>query len=115
MNYEEFLEKTINSGKAAAEKTYENDALCREGAVKGFESCRGKQPHELFELLTAAREEVRRAYLVENPGYWNFRCCEAEIEWVCNVVSAMLVNQGLTPIVAPTYHGVMKADEILSL
>ena len=45
--------------------------------------------------------------------YWRVRCREAEIEWVCNVVSAMLVNEKKSPIIPPTARGTITAGKIL--
>ena len=37
--------------------------------------------------------------------YWYARCFALEVEWVCNVVSAMLMNEGRPTIVTPTARG----------
>jgi len=37
------------------------------------------------------------------------------MNWVCNVVSALLMNQGLSTIIQPTARGVLKAAEIVGV
>ena len=51
-------------------------------------------------------------------NYWWFRCFQLEVEWVCNVVSAMLMNEGHhTPLLSwlPTANGAMKAASIVGI
>lgn len=117
MTYQEFLTRVIDDGIEAAKRDYgEGEKL--EGSVKGFESCRGKNPPEILDLLVAARKACHDAYRNNvAEGYWGLRCCEAEIEWVANCVSAMLVNQGVEPLTStlPTARGVMKAAQIIGV
>lgn len=115
MDYGTFLNRIIEDGIAAAEKDYVDDQQKRDGAVRGFNECRGKSPEELVVLWTEASKRAQDAHLEDAGDYWFWRCRNAEIEWVCNVVSAMLVNQGKPPLFSwhPTAHGGMKAAEIL--
>lgn len=123
MNYDEFLTRIIDDGIEAARKDYKRPEQRAKlsGALEGFETCRDKNPEELSVLLKAAQRKTRIARSRVNEGeigvddYWRIRCCEAEIEWVCNVVSAMLVNQGTPPIITPTARGALKAAEILGV
>lgn len=113
-----FLEKVINDGIAAAKKDYAapSQASKLHGSVAGFEACRGKLPLELRALLTEATtsmEDYRREHQREPETYWFKLCYELEITWVCNVVSAMMYNQGFTPITEVTGRGLLKAAEIL--
>jgi hypothetical protein len=116
MDYATFLNRIIEDGIAAAKKDYENDQQKRDGATKGFDECRGKTPEELVALWTEASKKVQDD-LGEANDYWFWRCREAEIEWTCNVVSAMLVNQGKPALFSwqPTARGGMKAAEILGV
>ena len=114
MDYALFLERVVDEGIEAAEESYANDTLKREGAVEGFEACRGLNPEELLELLQDAHKAMTKAYGEQVDDYWRIHCRDAEIEWVCNVVSAMLVNQKVQPIVPPTARGLMKAASILN-
>src|SRR6266404_1999518 len=114
MDYWKFLGRVIDDGIAAAKADYakprQKDQL--EGSIAGFEACRKKAPLELKNLLEMARQQTRSARVQEAENYWWFRCYELEIEWVCNVVSAAMMNQGAGQIVPPTGRGLMKAAEI---
>jgi hypothetical protein len=114
MNMTEFIETVISRGIAAAKKDYDkpeqSDKL--KGSLEGFELCRGKNPKQLEELLAAARNDTIEAHRNQATDYWVIRCREVEIEWVCNVVSAVLANQGFQPIVATTARGVLMANDI---
>lgn len=117
--YGDFLTRVIDDGIAAARRDYAGDAdarrLKREGAILGFENCRGLQPEELLALLTEANERATRAHRNEDGYYWYWRCRALQIEWTCNVVSAALLNEGKPTIVPPTARGMMKAAEILGV
>jgi hypothetical protein len=124
MNYDEFLAQVIEQGIQGARSDYGNTQESHrqkklEGSIEGFEACRGKSPQEILQLLAQAHQRTQEAFArvhadeISSDEYWRVRCREAEIEWIANVVSAMLVNQGLDPIVTPTYRGVMQAARIL--
>lgn len=87
----------------------------REGAVAGFEACRNKTVFELRQQLHLAANLADIARATDRERYWYHRCFHAEIEWVCNVVSACLQNQGLDIIVIPTARGFLKAAEIIGV
>jgi hypothetical protein len=113
VDYQQFLHQVIEGGILGAEKDYTGEKL--EGAKAGFELCRLMHPATLGLVLTAAEQDAQRAR-DENPNhYWYWRCRAAEVEWVCNVVSAMLFNQGLPTIIPPTARAVMRASEILGV
>jgi len=115
MNFHDFLSRVIDEGIAAASESYaapeEKEML--EGALAGFEACRKKNTAELAALLAQARKACRDGF--GQVGHWRRRCYEAEIEWVCNVVSAALVNVDQPPIIPPTARGMMKAASILGV
>jgi len=108
--YEEFLETVIRDGIAGVMADYatprDKDKL--EGALKGFEECRGKNPKELLELLEQAKAKVWEAQCELVDRYWYWRCREAEIEWVCNVTGTVVGMNGVTAM------GVLKAAEVLA-
>lgn len=114
-SYSDFLTRVIDDGIAAATLDYNDKPNNLKGAVAGFEACRNKDPVVLAQILADARTKTHEAYRDGVDNYWEIRCFEAEIEWTCNCVSAMLMNQGLTTIVPPTARGVMKAAEILGV
>ena len=119
MTYEEFLTTTIDEGLEAAREDYsspENKSRL-EGAEEGFEACRGKSVDDLRQLFSQSQQRVGEAFIKYQEDletYWKEVSRGAEIEWVANVVSAMLMNEGLPVITSPTSRGVIKAAEILS-
>jgi hypothetical protein len=50
-------------------------------------------------------------------SYWRQRCKEAEVEWVCNVVSALMGANGMPPIpgVHVTARGLMAASRCFDI
>ena len=127
VSYELFLGRIIDDGIEAARHDYRDAPGMslrrpkREGSVAGFEACRGKQPHELAQLLAAAQTQTAQARRVtaesrdmEASEYWYHRCYEAEVEWVCNCVSALLQMLHRPTICDVTYRGLRKALEIVN-
>jgi hypothetical protein len=118
MTYEQFLARIIDDGIVAARADYTSpdDADRLRGSLAGFEACRGLSPEQLGWLLGIAAAETTERHRAQAADYWYWRCREAEIEWVCNCVSAVLMNEGSQAIAAwlPTARGVMKAHEVLS-
>ncbi len=119
MDYMTFLGRVISDGVTAAEESYRDhpekpkNEMKRRGAVAGFRACDGKTPGELLELLGEANRRAQEKF--EEDDYWEHRCFALEVEWTCNVVSAMMANEGKNPIVAVTARGMMKASEILGV
>src|SRR6266850_5912543 len=115
MTYKEFLVEIIEQGIEAVNIDYINDELKRKGAIAGFEACRNKAPEDLLHILHTAQADTQNAFRSNDPEYWLHRCFEAEVEWVCNVVSAILVNQRKEPLVSyfPTALGCLQAARIL--
>jgi len=114
MDYATFLHRVIEDGLAAARESYARKPDKLEGAVAGFEACRSRSPDELRNLLSEARARTARAHSDGTPieKYWALVCYDHEVEWVCNCVSAVLMNQGLPTIVPPTARGVVKASQV---
>lgn len=86
------------------------------GAIEGFELCQGITSAEhLLEALDKANARAQEAF--EASDYWRWRCRAAEIDWVCNVVSAAMVANGMKSLgsIWPTCRGMMKAAEILGV
>lgn len=113
-----FINKVIDQGIVAAKADYTrpDEKRSLEGAIQGFEDCRGKSPAELRELLREANRAANERMFTEDvTDYWYYRCRALEVEWVCNCVSAILINEGQDPLTGflPTCRGVMKAVEIL--
>lgn len=122
--YDEILERIITDGLAEVRVAYAapEDHHKRDGAIEGFEACRGKTPPELVECWRAAearatqitREEFREARATD---YWRQRYKTLQIEWVCNVISVGLVNDGHDALLShlPTARGAMKYAEVVGV
>lgn len=119
MTYNEFLTRIIDEGIAAATADYTDpkDKERLEGSIAGFNACRNQLPEQLVETWSEANKKCNDAFFEQRENYWWFRCFQLEVEWVCNVVSAMLVNEGQDPLLAwfPTANGVTKAASILGV
>lgn len=119
-SYVTFLDRIIDDGFGAAKHSYDNDDVKLRGAVAGFEACRGLSPVLLGRLLEKAHQSfLDLRPFGDNPDlepeYWWRRCFELEVEWVCNVMSAWLMHQGLPTIVPPTARGALKAAEVVGV
>jgi len=120
MDYNEFLKRVIDEGIEAAKADYtnESDKQNLEGSIAGFEACRDKTPTELIEVWKSANEKTNDAFHDQKDNYWWFNCYKLEVEWVCNVISAMLFNEGYTqPLLSwlPTVNGMKKAASIVGI
>lgn len=138
MNYNDFMHRLINVGIDAAKadygadkeesahgstegdsKNFNADKLA--GSIDGFMECRGKRPEQLKELLEDAYKKVHEAFIrgsekeISTGAYWREVCRQAEIEWVANCVSAMLVNQGEEPIVPFTARAALTVAKIVGM
>lgn len=120
MDYNEFLKRVIDEGieAATADYTEESDKERLEGSIAGFNACRDKSPEGLVEVWQKASDDMNNAFREQKDNYWWFRCFQLEVEWVCNVVSAMLMNEGYnTPLLSwlPTASAAMKAASIIGV
>ncbi len=115
MEYDRLLTRVVDEGIEAARKSYARSPDKLKGAVDGFEFCRGKDTDGLRTALEHARTATKAARICKADNYWEVRCFEAEVEWVCNVISAALENQGLPVIMRPTVRGFMKAASIIGV
>jgi len=121
MNYLDALSTIIDRALAGAREDYQAGTDKLVGSVEGLEACRGKSPEDLSALLRDAsvRTHEARVCLMRDPqhdfGYWRIRCFEAEVEWVCNCVSVMLMNQGQKTIVPPTARAALSVASIVGV
>jgi len=120
MNYNEFLTRVIDEGIEAATSDYtkESEKSQLEGSIAGFNACRDKSPEELVAVWNEATKKMNEAFGEQKDNYWWYRCYQSEVEWVCNVVSAMLMNQGnYAPLLSwlPTANGATKAASIVGV
>jgi hypothetical protein len=111
------LNAIVDDGIEAARHDYAKprDTLKREGAIQGFEDCRNKEPAEIAALLVEANERAYQGMLENDPQYWFWRCRALEVEWVVNVLSSILVANGMLPIGNMTARGMLKAAEIIGV
>jgi hypothetical protein len=126
--YAQLLERVISNGIAEVLEAYKDDddpdgsrfyTAKREGAIAGFESCRGKLPEDLVRLYESAHRDshstasvaVHRNETLRN--HWRQRYYELQIEWVLNVLSVGLSRPLLAHL--PTYRGAMKYAEIVGV
>ena len=115
MNFNKFLNKVIDNGIAAAKKDYTSNDEKRNGSIAGFDACRDKTHEELLEVWQDSLDYVEEARKERSDNYWWFRCYQLEVEWVLNVVSVVLVNEGQEPLLnwLPTANAYMAADKVL--
>lgn len=119
MDYYEFLNRVIDEGIAAATADYTepDDKQRLEGSIAGFNACRNLLPEQLVEIWTGAGKLVNVAFGDPEENYWYHRCFQMEVEWVINVVSAMLINEGQDALLSwlPTVNGMTKAASIIGV
>lgn len=111
MKLDNFITKVVDIGIAAARVDYAKHPIKLRGAIAGFEACRNLDLESLALLLKSTRTATLAARDVPDT-YWWFRCYELEVEWVCNCVSATLVQSGKEPIIPPTHRGMLLAMKI---
>ncbi len=111
----QLLEKVVDDGIEAAKRDYAKDKVKLKGAVAGFEACRNRTLDELKRLLDTSSRRTRDARLNNAENYWEIRAYEAEVEWVCNVVSYVLYLTDQPVIVQPTARGAQKAAQLLGI
>ena len=99
MNYFDFLEMVIDDGIEAAKADYVKPEQKQklEGSIAGFNACRKKTPEELLKILRESERTAQQCTVISKreKEYWYYRCYQLEVEWTCNVVSAMLYNERL--------------------
>lgn len=119
LRYQDFLKRIVEESTIGATESYGHredpkGKAMLEGAKAGLKACLNLSPPQLDALLRRARR-VQQAAFRQNSNinrYWRVNCFMAEVEWVCNVVSCALVNQGIPPIVEPTMRGAQLAMRI---
>jgi hypothetical protein len=120
--YEQLLDRVISDGisEVAATCADLKDQHKRDGAIEGFEACRGQSPDELVKLWLATEEEISRMRMIPDTDaklYWRQRYKALQIEWVCNVISVGLTQNGHHPLLGhlPTARGAMKYAQIVGV
>jgi len=116
--YAQLLDRVITDGIAEVRAAYAapEDHHKRDGAIEGFEACRGKTPSELVELWRSTATEARQN-MHDAEVYWKQRCKTLQVEWVCNVISVGLMNSGHAPLLEhlPTARAAMKCAQLVGV
>lgn len=125
INYNQLLDRLIADGIAEVQKEYASpeDHHKRDGAIEGFETCRGKSPADLVALWSEAEKAAeqimrdRRGTDSAVKDYWRQRYKALQIEWICNVVSVGLMNSGHPPLLGhlPTARGAAKYAAVVGV
>jgi hypothetical protein len=121
MSHNDLLNAIIDDGLEDVRQTYTNPVyrqrLKQQGAIEGFESCRGKTEEELLQLLQRVKQDTIQAVQPTAPDYWRVRYIELQVEWVLKVLSAARYGQGLSPIPSIPVMGraLRKAADILGV
>ena len=124
MEFNKFLTAIIDKGIQACKRDYKrtDQKSILKGSIAGFEACRGKNTLELPQLLDEARKSSNDWTMQSDhkskkdiDKHWYLRGFVLEVEWVCNVASCALYNQGLPTIIPPTARGMITASKILGV
>lgn len=117
--YNQLLDRVITEGITEVREAYADskEHHKRDGAIEGFEACRGRTPADLVALWTEAESNCRGLSANNVQGYWKQRYKALQIEWVCNVISVGLVSSGQPPLLGhlPTARGAMKYASIIGV
>lgn len=119
MKFGDFLARIIVEGVEALERVHTADlpSPSTAGALAAYDACvQCDSPPELGILLAFTRN--KHLELIGEPVPDAEKCVFAEgfadtVAWVCNCVSALLLNEGYPPIITPTSRGIMKCSELL--
>lgn len=118
LRYQDFLNKVIEESKLNVILDFGSNPKelhCLQGSLAGLEACRNCTPPQLATLLERAAQIHHKAFHQTNLNrYWRITCFLFEVEWVCNVVSVVLANQGMEAIVPPTMRAALMAQQIVS-
>lgn len=117
MRYQDFVKRAVEESVSAAILDYElrpEKKAHLEGSIAGLKACLDKSPPELAYLLERARKVHSSAFRNQTSidRYWRVTCFMQEVEWICNVVSVVLMNQEMPGIIPPTLRGAQLAQKI---
>ena len=120
MTHEQLLEHILTRGLAAAQRDYAHKPNMLQGAIEGFEACRGRTAPEIVALhrdQERATSECVAALLDGGADYWRARVATLEVEWVLNVLSVGFIQIGAPPLLPhlPTARGVLAYAAIVGV
>lgn len=108
-----FLNLIIDDGIKAVTASYEAGPKF-DGAIHGFETCRGKTPEQMVVMWKRASDLLHTLMDADNlDEFWYWNCYQSEVEWVLNCLSVALNRPLLGHL--PTARGALKVSEILSM
>jgi len=117
MTYDQLLDRIISDGIAEVRKTYTDpkERHKRDGAIEGFEACRGKTPDQLVELWQEAGRRADRLMDATTPveAHWQHRYFQLQVEFTLNVLSVGLARSLLGHL--PTARGAMQYAAIVGV
>lgn len=120
MTIAELLDQIIERGIAEVKVSYPAGTSKHDGAIVGFESCRGKTGHELVALWQAFEKRAYEGLGTDNArehNYWYNRYAALQIEWTMNVLSVGLTLAGHPPLAAhlPTMRAAQEYSRIVGV
>lgn len=120
MKYEDFIKEVVKRGIEAVKRDYKDPGRksIREGSMAGFTACLGKKPLELLTLLNDANKKSHAETIKDSrnhDAYLYARGFVLEVEWVCNVVSCLLYNEGKPTLIPPTASAMIFASKIVGV
>ncbi len=84
---------------------------------RALDECRDAVAGDLREglaaLLRAAREDSRAALSAARPDRWFWFVREAQVEWIAEVVSVVLLQRGLPTVVPPGRGAALEAARLV--
>jgi hypothetical protein len=115
---DDFIRRICEEGERAAKANYAGPERADKlrGSLAGFKICRQATMDGLLPAFKDADERAKDAQQRGADNYWELRCRAAEIEWVMNCVSVVLVNSGDKPLVfgQPSARAVATASRVLN-
>ena len=110
----EMLDRIIDdaAGELRRHMSSPEQASRLDGALEGLEACRGLIPSDLKELMQASEQAMLTARQQDPEHYWWYRWYALQVEWVCNCMSAWLMQHDLPVIVQPTIRGALNVARI---
>lgn len=116
MRYQDFLRRAVEESIIAATEDFAKHNEKRyviEGSLAGLRACLDLSPPQLKNLLARAyRVHQASFHKTSIARYWRVTSFMHEVEWICNVVSVVLWNQGIDTIVVPTQRAAILAQRI---
>jgi hypothetical protein len=105
----------IQTAKDAYKDERSKDKL--DGSIDGLTACVGATSiEELIDIYNNISTYVRNAKRDDYDNYFYFRFYQLRVEWILDIISAILVNEGMRSLspALPTIKGITKATTILN-